>query len=63
LKSGNFCINDWPNDDQVGRRGQKAEPRAGVKTECQPGTFQVELIPDGVSKEIQYTGQPLELKF
>jgi len=26
-------------------------------------TFQVELIPDGVSKEIQYTGQPLELQF
>jgi hypothetical protein len=25
--------------------------------------FQVELIPDGVTKEIQYTGQPLELKF
>jgi hypothetical protein len=26
-------------------------------------TFQVELIPDGVSKEIQHTGQPLELQF
>ena len=26
-------------------------------------TFQVELIPDGVTKEIQYSGQPLELKF
>jgi|TARA_B100001964_G_scaffold241657_1_gene314563 hypothetical protein len=26
-------------------------------------TFQAELIPDGVSKEIQYTGQPLELQF
>ena len=25
-------------------------------------TFQAELIPDGVSKEIQYTGQPLELQ-
>ena len=33
------------------------------KQTCQPGTFQVELIPDGVSKEIQYTGQPLELQF
>jgi hypothetical protein len=26
-------------------------------------TFQVELIPDGRSKEIQYNGRPLELKF
>ena len=26
-------------------------------------TFQVELIPDGGTKEIQYNGQPLELKF
>ena len=26
-------------------------------------TFQVELIPDGVSKEIQYTGQRVDLKF
>ena len=26
-------------------------------------TFHVELIPDGVSKEIQHTGQPLELQF
>ena len=26
-------------------------------------TFQVELIPDGRTKEIQYNGRPLELKF
>ena len=26
-------------------------------------TFQVELIPDGVTKQIQYDGQPLELEF
>ena len=26
-------------------------------------TFQVELIPDGVTKEIQYTGQRVDLKF
>jgi len=26
-------------------------------------TFQVELIPDGGTKKIQYTGQRLELKF
>ena len=26
-------------------------------------TFQAELIPDGVSKEIQHTDQPLELQF
>ncbi len=26
-------------------------------------TFQVELIPDGVTKKIRYTGQRLELKF
>ena len=26
-------------------------------------TFQVELIPDGVTKRIQYSGRPLELKF
>ena len=26
-------------------------------------TFQVELIPDGVTKKIRYTGQPLELQF
>ena len=26
-------------------------------------TFQIELIPDGVSKEIQYTGQRVDLKF
>ena len=26
-------------------------------------TFKLKLIPDGVTKEIQYTGQPLELQF
>lgn len=26
-------------------------------------TFQVELIPDGVTRLIQYSGRPLELKF
>ena len=26
-------------------------------------TFQVELIPDGVTKRIQYSGRPVELKF
>ena len=26
-------------------------------------TFQVELIPDGVTKKSQYTGQSLELQF
>ena len=26
-------------------------------------TFKIEIIPDGVTKEIQYTGQRVELKF
>jgi len=26
-------------------------------------TFQVEIVPDGVTKEIQYTGQRVDLKF
>ena len=26
-------------------------------------TFKIELIPDGVTKEIRYTGERLELKF
>tara|TARA_B110000438_G_scaffold1073_1_gene1040 strand:- start:18 stop:206 length:189 start_codon:yes stop_codon:yes gene_type:complete len=62
LKSGNFCIDDWPNDDQVGRRGQKLSLEPASK-QTATHTFQVELIPDGVSKEIQHTGQPLELQF
>ena len=36
------------------------EPTTKQKAERK---FKIELIPDGVTKEIQYTGQRLELKF
>ena len=36
------------------------EPTTKQKAERK---FKIELIPDGVTKEIQYTGQRVELKF
>jgi len=57
-----LCFGAYAADYADGKLGQALilEP-ASKKTATR--TFQVDLIPDAATKTVQYTGQPLELKF